>query len=105
MRIGIDTRYLSHGLVGGVHTYVAQFVPALIEQADAHQIILYADTKCPFELTDLPAHVTVRQFAWRTPLSSIQHDLFMRRQMAADHLDVAHFPANYGFAPSSARTL
>ena len=105
MRIGIDVRYLSHGLVGGVHTYIVNFVPALIDLAPDHQIYLYADTKRPFELSDLPSHVTLRMLPWRSPLSSIWHDALMWRQMAADRLDVAHFPANYGFGPPRARTV
>jgi len=105
MRVGIDARYLSHGLVGGVHTYIANFVPALVEEARQHEIYLYADRKRPFELQSLPENVTVRYLPWRNSLSSIQHDFLMRRQMAADRLDVAHFPANYGFGPGSARTV
>jgi glycosyltransferase involved in cell wall biosynthesis len=105
MRIGIDVRYLSHGLVGGVHTYLAHFVPALLPLAKRHQIFLYADTKRPFELSALPPHVTVRRLPWHGPLSSIRHDLFMHRQMAADGLDVVHFPANHGFGPAGARTV
>jgi glycosyltransferase involved in cell wall biosynthesis len=106
LRIGIDVRYLSHGLVGGVHTYIAHFVPALIAQAAGrHTVVLYADTKRPFELHDLPDHVTTRLLPWRGPLSSIYHDLAMGRAMARDRLDVVHFPANYGFGPPGARTL
>ena len=105
MRIGIDVRYLSHGLVGGIHTYLTHLVPTLIEQATEHQIFLYADTKRPFELHDLPSHVTVRNLSWRHPLSSVINDFFMWRQMARDRLDIAHFPANYGFGPSNARTI
>lgn len=100
MRIGIDVRYLSHGLVGGVHTYVAHFVPALIELAANHHVFLYADTKRPFELPRLPDHVAVRRLPYRNALSSIQHDLFMRRVMQQDRLDVVHFPTNYGFGPA-----
>jgi glycosyltransferase involved in cell wall biosynthesis len=105
MRIGIDVRYLSHGLVGGVHTYVAHFVPALIELAADHQIFLYADTKRPLELQSVPGHVTVQTLPWRSPLSSVYHDLFIQRKMADDRLDVVHFPANYGFGPRDARTV
>ncbi len=105
MRIGIDVRYLSHGLVGGVHTYVAHFIPPLIELATKHHIVLYADTKRPFELPDLPPHVTVQYLPWRNPLSTIYHDAFMHRQMAHDHLDVVHFPANYGFASANTPTV
>lgn len=105
MRIGIDVRYLSHGLLGGVHTYVANFVPALIEQAPQHDIFLYADTKHPLEITRVPSNVAVRYLPWRNALSSVYQDLFLNRHMAKDRLDVAHFPANYGFGPAGARTI
>jgi glycosyltransferase involved in cell wall biosynthesis len=105
MRIGIDVRYLSHGLVGGVHTYVEQVVPALIDVARDHELFLYADSKRPLELTNLPEHVTLRHLPWSGMVSSIRNDLFMSRRMAHDRLDVAHFPANYGFGPAGARTV
>jgi len=105
MRIGIDVRYLSHGLVGGVHAYVANFVPALIKLALQHHVYLYADTKSPLEITDLPDHVQIRYLPYRSPLSSIYYDLLMRNEMAKDRLDVVHFPANYGFGPSGAATV
>jgi glycosyltransferase involved in cell wall biosynthesis len=105
MRIGIDVRYLSHGLMGGVHTYVANFVPALIELAHEHEIFLYADTKRPFELARWPDYVTVRYLPWRSGLSSVYHDLFMRRQVERDRIDVIHYPANYGFGPPAAATV
>jgi glycosyltransferase involved in cell wall biosynthesis len=88
-----------------VHSYVAHFVPALIGLARNHRIYLYADDKRPFELRDLPEHVTVRLLPYRTPLSSVYHDLFLHRCMQADRLDVAHFPANYGFGPANTRTV
>jgi glycosyltransferase involved in cell wall biosynthesis len=105
VRIGIDVRYLSHGLIGGVHTYVRHFVPALIEVAAHHEIYLYADRKHPFELDDLPEHVTLRLLPWRNQLSSLYLDFFMARAMGRDRLDVVHFPANYGFGPSGVRTV
>ena len=106
MRIGIDVRYLSHGLVGGVHTYVQHMVPALIDCARDHQIFLYADTKAPFELTDLPGWVTVRTLPYKNGLSSFQLDLRdLKQAMAHDRLDIAHFPANYGFAPTGTKAI
>lgn len=105
MRIGIDARYLSHGLVGGVHTHILYLVRALIDAGRDHEFFLYADTKRPFELSDLPAHVTVRYLPYRNALSSIYHDFTMHRVMAEDNLDVVHFPANYGFGPANARTV
>jgi glycosyltransferase involved in cell wall biosynthesis len=91
--------------MGGVHTYVANLVPALITQASGDEIILYADSKAPLELADLPAHVRVRTLPWRNPLSSIQNDFVLQRWMEEDELDVAHFPANYGFGPKRAATI
>jgi glycosyltransferase involved in cell wall biosynthesis len=105
MRIGIDVRYLSHGLVGGVHTYVSHLIPALLDLKSPHQLFLYADSKRRFELSSLPPNVFLRTLPWRTPLSSVYQDLTLHRWMAADQLDVAHFPANYGFAPRHVRTV
>lgn len=105
MRIGIDVRYLSHGLVGGVHTYVKHLVPALLAAAKGHEFVLYADTKASFELADLPANTQVRLLPYHGARSSIYHDLFMRHRMAEDRLDVAHFPANYGFGPRGVTTV
>lgn len=105
MRIGIDIRYLSHGLVGGVHTYVRNFVPALLEQAREHEVVLYADTKRPLELPSLPAHARLRLLPYRNAASSVVNDWGLRRAMERDRIDVAHFPANYGFGPAGARTV
>ncbi len=107
MRIGIDVRYLSHGLMGGVHTYLSLLAPALIERTANAEIFLYADDKAPFELDvrALPPNVTVRILPYRNALSAIKLDLTLRNAMAADRIDVAHFPANVGFAPSGARSV
>jgi glycosyltransferase involved in cell wall biosynthesis len=107
MRIGIDARYLSHGLVGGVHTYLTLLAPALIERAQDAEIFLYADTKAPFELdiATLPANVTVRLLPYRNALSALKLDWTLRNVMAQDHLDVAHFPANVGLAPQGVRSV
>lgn len=106
MRLGIDVRYLSHGLMGGVHTYVAHLLPALLEQSGGQTVFLYADTKRPFELAALPENVTVRRLPYHNGLSSVAHDwVTISKAMAADGVEVAHFPANYGFAPRGARTI
>ncbi len=105
MRIGIDIRYLSHGLMGGVQRYVYYLVPALIRNAPQHEFFLYADTKRPLDIQDWPANATVRYVQWKHPLSSIYNDLFMGRIMGPDRLDLVHFPGNYGFAPGNARLV
>ena len=107
MRLGIDARYLSHGLMGGVHTYLSLLVPALIERARNAQIFLYADDKARFEIDTaaLPANVTVRILPYRNALSAFKLDFTLRNVMAADRIDVAHFPSNFGFAPPGARSV
>jgi glycosyltransferase involved in cell wall biosynthesis len=47
----------------------------------------------------------VRYLPYRNLLSSVYHDFFMRREMAADRLDVAHFPSSYGFGPRHCPTV
>jgi glycosyltransferase involved in cell wall biosynthesis len=105
MRVGIDVRYLSHALLGGVHTYVASLVPALLRAAPDDAFYLYADEKAPFELEALPDNAQLRLLPYGSPLSSVANDLRLRDWMARDAVDVAHFPANYGFGPAGARTL
>lgn len=107
VRIGIDARYLSHALMGGVHTYLSLLVPALIERARGAEIFLYADNKARFEIDAamLPANVTVRILPYRNALSAFKLDFTLRNAMAADRIDVAHFPANFGFAPPGARSV
>jgi glycosyltransferase involved in cell wall biosynthesis len=105
MRIGIDVRYLSHGLMNGIHTFLLHLVPALITLAPDDEFVLYADRKQPFELTDLPANATVRYLPWRTPFHSVSNDLRFPKYIARDNLDVMHFPANYGVAPPGMATV
>lgn len=110
MRIGIDVRYLSHGLVGGINTFLKNLIPALIEASRGrYHLYLYADTKRPFDLTSdgqtLPDHVKLRLLPYRNPLSSFRNDFLLSRDMQRDGLDVYHFAGNYGFGPAGATAL
>ncbi|MEI7554272.1 glycosyltransferase family 1 protein [Candidatus Chlorohelix sp.] len=105
MRIGIDARYLSHGLVGGVHTYVFNLIQELARLDTTDQFFLYADTKRPFELQNLPHNFTLKLLPWRNKLDSLKIDAFFSRYIAEDKLDVIHFPANYGLGPQGVATL
>lgn len=105
MRIGIDARYLSHGIMGGINSYLRNLLPVLFSAASDHHIFLYADTKRSFELTKIPGHITLRLLPYRNTLSSLQFDFFMRREMEKDKLDIVHFPANYGFGPKNVRSI
>jgi glycosyltransferase involved in cell wall biosynthesis len=106
MRIGIDIRYLSHGLVGGVHTYVQHMLPELLKLSAMHEVVLVADAKRRLELPDqLPGNVSIKLLPWSSPLSSIVNDALMPRMIATQRLDVMHFPANYGFAPRNVQLV
>lgn len=110
MKIGIDVRYLSHGLVGGINTFLRNLIPALVDEArERHTLFLYADTKRPFDLQveggAWPEHVALRLLPYRTPLSSFRNDFFMSRDMARDGVEVYHFAGNYGFGPPGKTVL
>lgn len=96
MNIGLDIRYLSHGLTGGVRTYVYHLAHEMPRCAPDHRFYYYADDKAPLELAAWPANVTVRTLNWRGMLSSIKNDFQLGRLMEQDGLDVAHCPGNYG---------
>ncbi len=105
LRIGVDARYLSHGLVGGVHTYLTRLLPELIVEGGENHFTLYADGKAALEL-EAPPQVTVRTLPWRHASSSIVNDWWrLERSMAADRIDVAFFPANHGFGPRGAAAV
>jgi glycosyltransferase involved in cell wall biosynthesis len=96
LRIGFDIRYLSHGLTGGVRTYVRQLATVLPRLAPNDEFVFYADTKAPLDLDAPPANVTVRMLPWRSGASSVWNDWALSRWMTRDGVDVAHFPGNYG---------
>jgi glycosyltransferase involved in cell wall biosynthesis len=96
MRIGLDVRYISHGLTGGVRTYVYHLARELPRCAPDHEFFFYADDKAPFELAGLPANVVLRVLPWRGMLSSVRNDILLGRWMERDGVDLAHCPGNYG---------
>jgi len=105
MRIGIDVRYLSHGILGGINSYLRNLLPALFEVAGSHTIFLYADTKQPFELEGLPGNVHLKLIPYQNAFSSFYYDFNMKKIMGLDKPDVVHFPGNYGFGPEGAKTV
>jgi glycosyltransferase involved in cell wall biosynthesis len=105
LRIAIDARYLSHGLVGGVHTYLRNLASALIELDSSHEYTFWVDDKAPFELADDHPDARTRVLPWRAPLSSLRNDLRLGMLMRRDGADVVHFPANYGYAPPGVPTV
>jgi glycosyltransferase involved in cell wall biosynthesis len=99
LRVALDIRYLSHGLTGGVHSYVTHLARELPRAAHDLNFIFYADAKAPLEVSHpQPDNVSLRRLPWSSPLSTIVNDVRIARRMAADGVRVAHFPANYGSA-------
>jgi glycosyltransferase involved in cell wall biosynthesis len=96
MRIGLDVRYISHGLTGGVRTYVCHLARHLPCVAPSDHFVYYADSKKPLELNDIPANVTVRTLPWSSPLSTALNDRRIAAWMERDDIELAHFPGNYG---------
>jgi glycosyltransferase involved in cell wall biosynthesis len=99
MQIAIDARYLSHGLVGGVRTYLRNLIEGIARVDTEREYVLWADRKTAFELAELPANIEVRTLPWANGFSSIRNDGLIGLAMLRAGADVAHFPANYGLAP------
>jgi glycosyltransferase involved in cell wall biosynthesis len=85
--------------MGGVHTYILNFVSELARLETDDEFYLYADTKKPFELADLPPNFKLRLLPWRSKLDTARSDLRLGQIAVQDNLDLIHFPANYGFGP------
>jgi glycosyltransferase involved in cell wall biosynthesis len=95
--VGLDIRYLTHGLTGGVRNYVHQLATWLPRVSPGVSFVFYGDTKRPPELpADLPPNVRLRLLTWRSPVSSVVNDLAIARAMSRDGVEVAHYPGNYG---------
>jgi glycosyltransferase involved in cell wall biosynthesis len=96
MRIGLDVRYISHGLTGGVRSYVYHLARELPAASPRDEFFYYADAKAPLEVPEFPPNVRVRVLPWRSAFSSVVNDRRIAAWMARDAVDVAHFPGNYG---------
>jgi len=96
MRIGLDVRYISHGLTGGVRTYVLHLARNLPAVAPLDQFVYYADEKGPVELTGLAPNVVLRTLPWTSPLSTVVNDRRIAGWMERDGIELAHYPGNYG---------
>jgi len=96
MRIGLDARYISHGLTGGVRTYVYHLARHLPEVAPSDHFFYYADKKAPLELAAIAPNVVVRTLPWTSPLSTVVNDRQIAGWMERDGIKLAHYPGNYG---------
>ena len=66
LRIGIDVRYLSHGLVGGVHTYVTRLMPAMFRAGGDAAFVRLRRRQSAARIA-AAAGVEVRTLPWRHP--------------------------------------
>lgn len=96
MRVGLDIRYLSHGLTGGVRTYVHHLAHHLPHVASDLEFVFYADGKAALDLGDMPGNVTIRMLPWRSAWTTLWNDRRVASRMDLDRIDVAHHPGNYG---------
>jgi glycosyltransferase involved in cell wall biosynthesis len=96
MRVGFDIRYLTHGLTGGVKTYVWHLAHWMPRVAPDVEFVYYGDTKAALDLPAASGNVRIRILPYRSPLSTLTLDRALARHMAGDAVDLAHYPANYG---------
>ena len=95
MKIGIDSRQISHRKRHGLRTYVENLIQALSELDRTNDYVLYLDAKNPFQLDHLGSNFTIRILPWRTRyMSTLINDHFLLPLRAKkDKLDIMHYPA------------
>ena len=99
MRIGIDARYLSHGLMGGVPPTCACSCPRSSSAPAQRRSFSMPTRRLRSKSTRPRCRKTLHCASCPTnPLSAVwRHDAGAPWRRTTS--DVAHFPANFGFAP------
>jgi len=96
MKIGIDARFLTHPQRGGFKTYTENLINALGLVDSTNTYVLYVD-RLPDEAT-LPKNdnFTCQVVDARLPVIGmpIREQITLRRRIAQDNLDIAHFLCN-----------
>jgi glycosyltransferase involved in cell wall biosynthesis len=95
MRIGIDTRAISHSQRGGFQTYTTELLGALATLDDQNEYILYFDRPftppfalpANFRVEEIPAQPKWIGTVWR-------EQRLLPARMAEDGVDLAHYPCN-----------
>jgi glycosyltransferase involved in cell wall biosynthesis len=98
MRIGIDARFLTHPQRGGFKTYTINLVKALSSFDRENEYIFYVDR-------DLEDHSIINERNGNFEIKVVENkfpavgmpmreQLFLRRQIKKDRLDVVHFLCN-----------
>ncbi len=97
MKIGLDARFLTHPQPGGFKTYTTNLLNALAQIEDGNDYVVYLDREpedgCP--LPDSP-RFTYRVTPGNLPIIGMPYreQIALRRQIARDRLDLAHFMCN-----------
>jgi glycosyltransferase involved in cell wall biosynthesis len=95
MRIGIDTRSISHSQRGGFQTYTTELVRALAALDHQNEYLLYFDRAFtpPFALPD---NFSIRQISAEPKLigAAWREQKRLPTQMVHDGVDLAHYPCN-----------
>jgi glycosyltransferase involved in cell wall biosynthesis len=96
MKIGIDARFLSHPQRGGFKTYTTNLIKSLSEVDSANEYYLYLDRQLPEEHVHKKENWHYKVVGGNLPLVGmpVREQLFLKRQIAKDQLDVVHFLCN-----------
>ena len=96
MRIGIDARFLSHPQRGGFKTYTENLILALSEVDDTNHYFVYLDR--PLVDDDVPRnenwHYKVVDGSFPMWGMALREQIFLKKQIVQDQLDIVHFLCN-----------
>ena len=96
MRIGIDARFLTHPQRGGFKTYTQNLIMSLSEVDSVNDYFVYLDRLLPDD--KLPQkrnwHYKVVRGDFPVLGMPLREQLFLKRQIIKDRLDVVHFLCN-----------
>ncbi len=96
MKIGIDARFLSHPQRGGFKTYTNNLIRSLSEVDSTNEYYIYLDRQLPDERVHKKENWHYKVVGGTLPVVGmpIREQLFLKRQIAKDQLDVVHFLCN-----------
>ena len=98
MRIGIDARFLTHPQRGGFKTYTINLIKALSSVDNENEYIFYVDRELEdtsiFENRNGNFKIKVVENKFPAVGMPVREQLFLRKQIKNDRVDVVHFLCN-----------
>jgi glycosyltransferase involved in cell wall biosynthesis len=96
MKIGIDARFLTHPQRGGFKTYTENLINALGLVDSTNTYVLYVDRPPAKAILPKKDNFTCQVVDARLPVIGmpIREQITLRRRIAQDNLDIAHFLCN-----------